>query len=401
MRRAMRFSWWLALLLSSYTIQGQIEIQVLDHPEFTRRDSGLFISGSFNAWSPGDPAFKLQKNRDGIYTITLPDTLTYFEYKFTQGAWAFVEGTRDGRSIPNRLYVRDQEDNPNLVRVRIAGWEALPSYNFIVKELPEDTPPDASIFIMGNFNDWRPADEIYRLRKQVDGTYHISLPTPLDKLEYKFTRGSAKAVEGKAGGGWRYNRVLLRTVSQRNSDFEVRIAGWEDLSGGFQLYSFYNLLLLFAVFQGLLLLITIPSIQGYNRAANSWLLLLIGFSSVLMLLKVLGNFSQVAHEFTKVLLWPDFVVFVYAPLFYLYIHKLLLNTGTPALRYYDFLPLLLQFGVYSFFFMMDNREFELAFFSPDAILHVIRFVTCFLGLAFSGFFIWRAVKLVRQYEQNY
>lgn len=387
---------WLCVVANA-----QIEIQVVSHPRFTRSDSSLFVSGSFNAWSPGDENYRLRKNRDGIYTVVLPDSLSYFEYKFTQGAWAFVEGTKDGKSVPNRVFNRDVEEDPNRVIVRILGWEALPSYNFIITELPPSTPPDASIFIMGNFNDWRPAEESCRLRRQVDGTYHISLSSPLDRIEYKFTRGSPDAVEGKAGGGWTYNRVLLRTVSQRNLDFQARIAGWEDLSGGFQLYSFYNLLLLFAVFQGILLLITIPTIQGYNRPANSWLLLLIGFSSALVFVKVLGNFSQIAHNFTKLLIWPDFIVFIYAPLFYLYIHKLLFNTSAPVLKIYHFLPLALQLGLYSYFFIMESREFSLTFFSPGSVLHVIRFAICSLGLVFSAFYIWKATKLIKHYEQNY
>jgi AraC-like DNA-binding protein len=361
----------------------------------------LFIAGSFNRWSPGDENYRLRKDKDGIYSIVLPDSLSSFEYKFTQGAWAFAEGTQDGKSIPNRVFNRDEEENPNQITVQIMGWEALPSYNFIVIEVPPSTPPDAALFIMGNFNEWKPADESFRLRRQVDGTYHISISTPLDKLEYKFTRGSEHSVEGKAGGGWTYNRVLLRTVARQNLDFQVRIDGWEDLSGGFQLYSFYNLLLLFAVFQGILLLITIPTIQGYNRSANSWLLLLIGLSSVLLFVKVLGNFSLIAHNFTKLLLWPDFIIFVYAPLFYLYVHKLLFNEGAPVIKSYHFMPLAVHLGIYSFYFTTDSRAFSHLFFSPGSTLQVIRFIIGCIGLVFSAFFIWRSLTLIKNYEHNY
>ena len=124
----------LLIIVSSTINQGiaQIRIEILKHPPFTASDSSIYLSSNFNNWSPAEENYKLTKDARGFYYIDLPDTLSYFEYKFTQGSWALVEGTQDGRVRSNRIYKAEKEINPK----RLA---ALPSARFCLdcQELKE------------------------------------------------------------------------------------------------------------------------------------------------------------------------------------------------------------------------------------------------------------------------
>ncbi|MEA3479299.1 MAG: hypothetical protein U9R60_14015 [Bacteroidota bacterium] len=64
-----------------------------------------------------------------------------------------------------------------------------------VTDVPANTPAGAPIYISGNFNNWDPGDESYRLQLQADSTYVIVLPLGYGRIEYKFTRGDWSTVE--------------------------------------------------------------------------------------------------------------------------------------------------------------------------------------------------------------
>ncbi|MFA6617708.1 MAG: alpha/beta hydrolase-fold protein [Candidatus Neomarinimicrobiota bacterium] len=62
-------------------------------------------------------------------------------------------------------------------------------------EVPEETPADARIFIVGNFNNWSPADPDRELSKIAQNLYKIDILTKFEKVEFKFTLGSWAGVE--------------------------------------------------------------------------------------------------------------------------------------------------------------------------------------------------------------
>ena len=71
--------------------------------------------------------------------------------------------------------------------------------SLIVTSVPTTTPAEDHIFVVGSFNDWNPADSVYKLTRRPDGTHYIRLPFRGD-FDYKFTRGSWKKVEGSYNG---------------------------------------------------------------------------------------------------------------------------------------------------------------------------------------------------------
>lgn len=201
---------YIFLMLFGNRAEAQIKIVVSEYPTFLIPDGELYMASSINNWSPGDPNYTLKKDIDGTYFIILPDSIPYFEYKFTQGNWMLVEGGKDGRSRQNRIYDVANEANPKLVKVKIESWESKPSYVMVVEKIPENTPKDAHIYITGNFNNWNSGEEKYRLKRQADGTYRTIIYSDLSRLEYKFTRGSWESVEGRESGKARPNRIFNR-----------------------------------------------------------------------------------------------------------------------------------------------------------------------------------------------
>ncbi|CAN5544730.1 hypothetical protein BH10BAC4_BH10BAC4_16120 [soil metagenome] len=402
----MKFRFLIGLILltvSCVESVAQIRLEVIHHAKLSLSDSSIFLAGTINGWSPGDEHFKLTRRPDGVYYIDLPDTLTYFEYKFTQGGWALVEGSRDGKARPNRVYNRSQEIDPKHVQVEIEVWENQPAYVIVTKKIPRNTPHDAALYIMGDFNNWNPADKTYKMNKQIDGSYQVLIYSPYEKFQYKFTRGTIESIESRSGGRFLKNRIVSRDQVVNRPNLEVDIASWSDITEGTQLYSIYDLLLLFSFFQGLLLIITIPSIQGYNKAANRWLLFLIGFSSVIVLLKVVGNYPLITQAYPKLQLLPDFIFFIYSPLFYFYIQRLLFQSRTSWSNNVQFhlIPALVQFFVYMVYLLMDKSLFESKLSNEFSDLYLVRFAVGSLAFIVNSYYWLVSLRALNRYKENY
>ncbi|MBO0936909.1 helix-turn-helix domain-containing protein [Fibrella sp. HMF5335] len=274
-----------------------------------------------------------------------------------------------------------------------------PTYRFVVTDYPPNTPHDAQLFITGTFNKWNPGNPAYQLKHQSDGTYTVSIQSNLDKLEYKFTRGDWSSVEGRDSGKARVNRVVYRAATGVDQEVDITIQSWEDLSGTFHFYSLYDLLMLFAAFQGLLLLIAIPGIQNNNQTANRWLSLLLGLTSVLILVRTVAAYRDVAQAYTKLLLLPDLLLFLYGPLLYIYLRKLLFNTARPASGWWrHFVPAIIQVLVYMPFLLTDNKELQLKIVNRDPWLQGVFLTVGVLALVYNCFYwrlCWRALRTYR------
>lgn len=355
-------NWWCCFwgLFLPMLAMGQIRVEVVYHAPFKTANQRLFLASDFNNWQPGDSSLEFKKESSGTYFLHLPDSLTNFKYKITQGSWGLVEGDSSGKSRPDRVYYRFSEQNPKRIQIKIEGWEARAMYRFVINEIPPNTPKDASIYISGNFNNWHAGDEDFRLRKQVDGTYRVTVASDLPRLEYKFTRGDWNSVEGYENGKTRPNRILYRGQIINNENIEVAIDSWEDLSGTFRSISIYDLLLLFSAFQSILLIIAITSMQDYNRQANRWLVVSLAFMAIVVAIKVVSAYREVAQEYTKLLLVPDFALFLYSPLFYFYLQKLLFKIPKfPRHWWGHFVLPGIQLLVYLPLFFMENKRLQI------------------------------------------
>jgi len=78
----------------------------------------------------------------------------------------------------------------------------------VIDHIPLNTPEGSAIYITGDFNNWDPGDEKYRMVNNPDGTYAVELPQGVGKLNYKFTRGDWTRIEKNDCGYDIENRTL-------------------------------------------------------------------------------------------------------------------------------------------------------------------------------------------------
>ncbi|MCB0588588.1 MAG: helix-turn-helix domain-containing protein [Phaeodactylibacter sp.] len=345
--------------LLALAMSAQVTFIIESLPPNTPDSDSLFLSGAFNNWEPGNPDYSFRKDGSGRFflTLNLPHR-QHFEYKATRGAWEKVETNAFGQFVPNRHY----DGQSDTVWLKILSWDDLPVNSrygwatITVEKVPDNTPPDASLYAVGSFNDWHPGDPDYLLEEQEDGTYKVRIPLMEDTTFYKFTRGSWETIEGRRNGQARVNRQFI-LGEQAPSGVIATVESWEDLAGN--PINFYTFLLLLAAFQGLLLILAINTLQNNNRAANRVLSALLLLLSLALAGRVSTYDRDIFNRIPRLLVLPDFIYFTYAPVFLLYINRLLRSPGRDKLgiSWWHFIPFLLQVALYLPLFLMPREEF--------------------------------------------
>lgn len=91
------------LLLSSFTcIRAQHNITLVVSDASKGPHDDIYIAGSFNNWKQNDESYKLKKENDGTYSVTLKNIQAgSLEYKFMHGTWDKVETTAAGEDVSN------------------------------------------------------------------------------------------------------------------------------------------------------------------------------------------------------------------------------------------------------------------------------------------------------------
>ncbi len=85
--------------------------------------------------------------------------------------------------------------------------ENLFETTFIIISVPENTPEDATIYMMGNFNNWLVGDENYRFEKIEDGTYQLIIKMPPNtEILYNYNLGFSDYIEKDFYGHEQENR---------------------------------------------------------------------------------------------------------------------------------------------------------------------------------------------------
>lgn len=354
----LRFIFFIVLFVP-ITLLGSDEVmtfKIISIPETTSDTARIYLASSLNNWEVADENFELTRDREGYYSIQVPKSKKPFQYKFTRGNWGTVEANGDGSLKSNRWY---DPENEEIIAVEIASWQDHAESYFkrirlVVTEIPDETPYDATLFVVGGFNNWKPDDLESKLILHSDGYYYLTLPPGLTSFDYKITRGTWESVEGRENG---------RAIPNRHFDVEVdgfkkfiRVSTWEDLSGSAT--TPYMFLLLLGAFQGLLLIFSIFGIQENNRRANVILALMILFTSIALMARVAMYYREIFQLFPKIYLIPELLLFVYGPLFYTYIKQL----TESEIHTKDFFVRLIPFGIqlliYIPLFALSNTEFE-------------------------------------------
>ncbi|NJN35001.1 MAG: helix-turn-helix domain-containing protein [Saprospiraceae bacterium] len=198
----------------------------------------------------------------------------------------------------------------------------------------------------------------------------------------------------------RPNRKFYRYAQSGNNDrdIDIEIDSWEDLTGTFHVFTLYDLLLFFAAIQGLLFIFIIPSIKRDNREANRWLMALMALTSFAFFFKILGNHREIAEEYPKIILLPDVIFFVYAPLFFLYLNKLLFHAQGLSRGWWHHLVLpMAQLFVYLPYFLLDDRSFSIKLITRESQTLAVFNVVALVGVAVNFYYWWQSRRVILFY----
>ena len=92
-----------------------------------------------------------------------------------------IEGSDNSVNLPSN----NEENKEN---------ETIYSVTFVVNDYPEVS--SGAIYVMGDFNDWVPGDEEYRMKKNNFDEWTITLEMPKGKaINYQFNAGSYDTIE--------------------------------------------------------------------------------------------------------------------------------------------------------------------------------------------------------------
>jgi hypothetical protein len=218
----------------------QVILQITSLPETTPVDEPIYVVGNFNNWDMDSKEFMLRRGQKNIPTIIIPRTDSgILEYKFTRGYSNTEERLKN--YMP---FIRKHEfdTDHNLVQADIALWadipfnineEDYPTPNedeilFIIK-VPKNTPRNDHIYMIGDFNGHKVADNSYRLkRNENDGFYYFLFKMKNPEQEtftYNFNRGSWQTYEKYADGSHIDRTYNLHTDGQR---VKTIIGRWAD-----------------------------------------------------------------------------------------------------------------------------------------------------------------------------
>lgn len=100
-------------------------------------------------------------------------------------------------------------------------------FKICLTDIPLTTNPNDALYISGNFNNWKPNDEKYKMEVDEHGIYQAAInKTPGEIIEFKFTRGSWESVECDSYGNDLPNYRL--PISEESVCFFTKISGWKD-----------------------------------------------------------------------------------------------------------------------------------------------------------------------------
>ena len=370
--------------------RSAFRLVIIDVTGTTPEGSELFFTGNINNWEPGNSQFKLKRLLKSTYAIDIPKYDDTVRYKYTRGSWSAVEGDQKGRIRNERIIVPGVHTE---AYDTISTWEdiAYPRhYQLWVDELPDNTPKAAEIYVTGNFNNWDPGDTSYIMTKTDSGLF-INITYPGDTLEYKYTRGDWQTVEGRPNGLAIPNRAMF--FGQQKEAAKDRIYSWEDLkAGGFQIYT---LTLIIPIVIGLLLIFALHGVRSLQPATPT-LQLLIGMICLALLFRLVLYYRDVFNWYPQLIVFSDFIYFLYAPIFLLYVSQVLpIQIRASLITHILFLiPIALLLIFYIQFFTIDYEDFIFNIVNND--FKYIFVISGVLGLLFNLFCWWLGVRLYRK-----
>ena len=148
----------------------------------TPAEEAYYVAGSMNDWTNPDPAYKMIKQADGTYALTLTLAAGSYELKVTDGTWN--DGCNWGAAGSNANYKFDAAEDGEYI-VTFDGA----TVNVIGGVEPEP-PVSAGYYVIGSFNNWGLMDANYLLVEDEDGVYSLTFDVTAGQIELKVNDGT-------------------------------------------------------------------------------------------------------------------------------------------------------------------------------------------------------------------
>jgi hypothetical protein len=211
-----------------YDKRKKVFIIIERMPDFGKGNT-MYLAGDVNGWNDKDDNFQFRNLPNGKkYILLRLDDNGQHEFKITRGSWDREEANMDGTKPGNRIIRAKPGDDT--IRVYIQRWFDEVDQKqlvLVLTETPVNTPPNESLYLSGNFNDWAVREEAYRFKKLPDGRYLLTI-TDFSKryVYYKISRGSwdteAATKTGRVPGNQQFKLGDSDTL-------KIRIERWKDL----------------------------------------------------------------------------------------------------------------------------------------------------------------------------
>jgi hypothetical protein len=207
----------------------KLTLKIENLPENTPPEDIIALASSANSWDPDNSSI-FNKSTDGelFLTIERPQGINFMDYKITRGDLSTSESDEFGNQILSRVLKFGKRDT---ITVDVKGWTDLQKSKsnrvvFIIKSLPENTPPFDKLYLASNLNSWVTNDKNYEFQLNKNGQLFYPVLRKDMLLEYKITRGDWDTQEVDKNGFDISNR---HTELYNTDTVFINIERWKDM----------------------------------------------------------------------------------------------------------------------------------------------------------------------------
>ncbi|MES2656539.1 MAG: hypothetical protein V4620_13175 [Bacteroidota bacterium] len=207
---------------------SRMVLEIDSLPVNTPKNTTIFFMGNINNWGLANESFKFTKAKNNKYYLTLFKLANKVEFKINRGFNETVEANEFGREVNIRQIDFGKKDT---VRINIKAWLDLPlqtqtKHTFIIESVPQNTPKNADVFLVGDFNNWNPYDKNLTFSKLPGGKLVLTMNFNDRRThEFKVTRGGWDFQEADAN----FQELSNRTVNLLKRDTTyLRVVNWFD-----------------------------------------------------------------------------------------------------------------------------------------------------------------------------
>ncbi|MEZ4857514.1 MAG: AraC family transcriptional regulator [Flavobacteriaceae bacterium] len=162
-------------------------------------------------------------------------------------------------------------------------------------------------------------------------------------------------------------------------------------------FSFIDIVIFVGICQGIFLSLTLQRIANNNKRANTilcWLIILSAFMLIGRFL-MLRFFSPWVFMYS---LFFDVTLFLFGPLFFLYVTRLLVK-DTFTISKLHFLPALLFWGLTAYYFISYTSETYFQAYREGKLSLMFNTIIV-LGITSNGYYLWKSFQVLFQFKKT-